>query len=65
MSIDSDGRIATITGADSGLGRTHAAGLARRNTRAIIGNIANMNNIECLVSRPGHLERAYEHMEAS
>ena len=65
MSIDSEGQIATIIDADGGLGRTHTAGLARRNTRAIVGSIANMNNVEGFASRPEHLDCAYEHMETS
>lgn len=65
MSIDFDGRIATIIDADGGLGRAHAARLARRNARAIINNIANIGNTEGFTSRPGHFERAHEHMGTS
>lgn len=65
MSIDSGGQIATIIDADGGLERTYAVGLARRNARAVVNNIENTNNAEGFASRPGHFERAYEHMEAS
>ena len=49
MSIDFDGQAAIITGTDSGLERAHAAGLARRNARAVADSaatdsIANMDN---------------------